>query len=181
MTLREMKDRVLSLIEEINPESEYLTDDPDIQEKINYVIDMKQHELARIKRLAASETLRVKENDQVNLYEEYNDFYKLKNITGVSYTLFENLVTFNEDGEAIVNYYRYPKKIDKDTDMDKYKMELSMDALEIMPYGVAADILKSDVSAQYGRVYEQAYQNALQMLDINTSEGIYEIKGGIYV
>lgn len=181
MTLREMKDRVLSLIEEINPESEYLTDDPDIQEKINYVIDMKQHELARIKRLAASETLRVKENDQVNLYEEYNDFYKLKNITGVSYTLFENLVTFNEDGEAIVNYYRYPKKIDKDTDMDKYKMELSMDVLEIMPYGVAADILKSDVSAQYGRVYEQAYQNALQMLDINTSEGIYEIKGGIYV
>lgn len=181
MTLREMKARVLSLIEEINPESEYLTDDPDIQEKINYVIDMKQHELARIKRLAASETLRVKENDQVNLYEEYNDFYKLKNITGVSYTLFENLVTFNEDGEAIVNYYRYPKKIDKDTDMDKYKMELSMDVLEIMPYGVAADILKSDVSAQYGRVYEQAYQNALQMLDINTSEGIYEIKGGIYV
>lgn len=181
MTLREMKDRVLSLIEEINPESEYLTDDPDIKEKINYVIDMKQHELARIKRLAASETLRVKENDQVNLYEEYNDFYKLKNITGVSYTLFENLVTFNEDGEAIVNYYRYPKKIDKDTDMDKYKMELSMDVLEIMPYGVAADVLKSDVSAQYGRVYEQAYQNALQMLDINTSEGIYEIKGGIYV
>ena len=57
MTLREMKDRVLSLIEEINPESEYLTDDPDIQEKINYVIDMKQHELARVKRLAASDII----------------------------------------------------------------------------------------------------------------------------
>ena len=115
------------------------------------------------------------------MYDEYNDFYKLKNISGVSYTLFENLVTFEEDGEAIVNYWRYPKKIDKDTDMDKYKMELSMDALEIMPYGVAADILKSDVSAQYGRVYEQAYQNALQMLDVTTSDGIFEIKGGIYV
>lgn len=181
MTLREMKDRVLSLIEEINPESEYLTDDPDIQEKINYVIDMKQHELARVKRLAATDTFNVKKNSQTDLYEDYPDFYKLKNITGVSYTLFDNLVTFEEDGEATINYWRYPKLITKDTDMDKYKMELSRDVLEIMPYGVAADILKSDVSAQYGRVYEQAYQNALQVLDVNTSEGIYEIKGGIYV
>ena len=181
MTLREMKDRVLSLIEEINPESEYLTDDPDIKEKINYVIDMKQHELARIKKLAASEKVKVKADEQLDLYDEFNDFYKLKNITGVSYTLFENLITFNEDGEATINYYRYPKLITKDTDMDKYKMELSMDVLEIMPYGVAADILKSDVSAQYGRVYEQAYQQALQMLDINTTDGIYEIKGGIYL
>ena len=181
MTLREMKDRVLSLIEEINPESEYLTDDPDIQEKINYVIDMKQHELARVKRLAASDIIETKENQQIDLYEEYDDFYKLKNITGVSYTLFDNLVTFNEEGEATVNYWRYPKLITKDTDMDKYKMELSRDVLEIMPYGVAADILKSDVSAQYGRIYEEAYQRALQILDVNTSEGIYEIKGGLYV
>ena len=181
MTLREMKDRVLSLIEEINPESEYLTDDPDIQEKINYVIDMKQHELARVKRLAASEKVSVSEGQQLDLYDEFDDFYKLKNITGVTYTLFENLVTFESEGEALINYYRYPKLINKETDMDKYKMELSRDVLEIMPYGVAADLLKSDVSAQYGRVYEQAYQNALQMLDINTSEGIYEIKGGIYV
>lgn len=181
MTLREMKDRVLSLIEEINPESEYLTDDPDIQEKINYVIDMKQHELARIKRLAATDKLNVVKDSQIDLYDEYDDFYKLKNITGVSYTMFENIITFNSDGEAIINYYRYPKLITKETDMDKYKMELSRDVLEIMPYGVAADLLKSDVSAQYGKVYEQAYQNALQMLDINTSDGIYEIVGGIYV
>ena len=181
MTLREMKDRVLSLIEEINPESEYLTDDPDIQEKINYVIDMKQHELARVKRLAASDTIRAREGEQTNLYDEYSDFYKLKNITGVRYELFDNLVTFLEDGEATINYWRYPKLITKDTDMDKYKMELSRDVLEIMPYGVAADILKSDVSAQYGRVYEQAYQQALQVLDVNTSEGIYEIKHEIYI
>lgn len=181
MTLREMKDRVLSLIEEINPDSEYLTDDPDIQAKINYVIDMKQHELARVKRLAASEKIKVKENKQIDLYEELEGFYKLKNVTGASYTLFDNLLTFDSDGEATINYWRYPKMINKDTDMNKYKMELSEDVLEIMPYGVAADILKSDVSAQYGRVYEDAYQRALQMLDVNTSDGIFEIKGGIYV
>ena len=38
MTLMDMKYKVLALIEELNPESEYLTDDPDISTKINYVI-----------------------------------------------------------------------------------------------------------------------------------------------
>ena len=39
MTLKEMKKKVLALIEELNPLSEYLTDDPDIQAKINDVIN----------------------------------------------------------------------------------------------------------------------------------------------
>lgn len=180
MTLREMKDRVLSLIEEINPQSEYLTDDPDIQEKINYCIDIKQHELARIKKIAATDSFSVSEGDELDMYDEYSDFYKLKNITGARYDLFENIVRFNEDGDITIKYYRYPKLITKTTP-DTYKMEVSRDCLEIMPYGVAADLLKSDVSAQYGQVYERAYQSALQLLDINASEGSYEIKNGINV
>jgi hypothetical protein len=56
-----------------------------------------------------------------------------------------------------------------------------MDVLEIMPYGIAADLLKSDVSAQYGRIYEQRYKDALQMLDVNSNEGRATIVGGIYV
>ena len=181
MTLKEMKDRVFSLIEEVNPESEYLTDDIDYIEKINYVIDMINHELARIKKIAAIDTIKVKENDEINLYEEYKEFYKLKNISGVKYELFDNIAIFKEDGDAQVRYYKYPKKIDKDTDQDKYVFENSMDVLEIMPYGVAADLLKSDVSAQYGRIYEQRYKEALQMLDIRSNEGSATIVGGIYV
>ena len=50
-----------------------------------------------------------------------------------------------------------------------------------MPLGIAADLLKSDVSAQYGRVYEQAYKDALNMLDTRTTEGSVEIKGGLNV
>ena len=181
MTLKEMKDRVFSLIEEVNPESEYLTDDVDYLEKINYVVDMINHELARVKRIAAVDKIKVKENDEVNLYEEYKDFYKLKGISGVKYELFDNIAIFKEDGEAEVRYYRYPKKIDKDTDQDKYVFENSMDVLEIMPYGIAADLLKSDVSAQYGRIYEQRYQQALNMLDVSTTEGRATIVGGINV
>lgn len=181
MTLKEMKSRVLSLIEEINPQSDYLTDDPDIQEKINYVIDIKNHQLARIKKLASIETIDVKENDQVDLYEEFSNFYKLKNITGVNYDLFENIVTFKENGRATIKYYRYPKSITKETDDTKYKFELSEDVLSVMIYGIASDLLKNDVSAQYGRIYEQAYQNGLQLLDTSINDGTVSIKGGIYV
>lgn len=181
MTLREMKDRVLSLIEELNPESKYLTEDPDIKEKINYVIDMKNHELATIKKIAEIEKISVKANEQIDLYDECENFYKLQSIQGVPYRTFENIVFFEKDGEAVIKYYRYPKEITKDTDMDTYKMELSRDVLTIMPYGIAADLLKNDVAAQYGREYERAYNNALQMLDVRTSEGTFEIVGGINV
>ena len=180
MDLKEIKLRILSLIEEVNKESEYLTDDVDIQNKINYVIDAKAHELARIKKIAARETIEVKENDEINLLKDVPNFYKLKSITGIKYDIFENIITVLEDGTAKINYYKYPKLINADT-KDDYKFELSMDALEILPLGAAADLLKSDVSAQYGQVYANAYQQALNMLDINISGGTMEIKGGINV
>lgn len=180
MTLKEMKLRVLSLIEEVNAESEYLTDDVDIQAKINYVIDTKNHELSRIKKIAAVETLNVTEGKEIDLYDVLDNFYKLKAITGVSYDMFENIVTFEESGTAKIKYYKYPKMITAET-IDDYKFELSNDVLEIMPLGIAADLLKSDVSAQYGKVYENAYKEALNMLDTRTSEGSVEIKGGLNV
>ena len=179
MNLKEMKLRVLSLIEEVNTSSEYLTDDIDIQAKINYVIDAKNNELARIKKIAAIETMEVKANDSIDLYKDLKNFYMLKNITGVEYDIFENMVTFKEDGEVTIKYYKYPKKIDENTIDEDYKFENSRDVLEIMPLGIAADLLKSDVSAQYGQVYANAYAQALNMLDVKTTAGTIRIVGGI--
>lgn len=181
MMLKEMKLRTLSLIEEVNPNSELLTDDVDIQAKINYVIDMKQNELARIKKIAALETMKVQENDQIDLQKDISNFYKLSKISGVDFDIFDNIVIFKEDGEVSIYYWKYPKMITTDTKDDEYKFELSTDVLEIMPLGVAADLLKSDISAQYGQVYEKAYQNALNMLDINVSNTKCKIVGGIDV
>ena len=46
MTLLEMKKKVLALIEETSQTESELTDDPDIKEKINDVINQVQFELA---------------------------------------------------------------------------------------------------------------------------------------
>ena len=47
-----------------------------------------------------------------------------------------------------------------------------------MPYGVAADILKSDVSNGYGQIYAQRYETMLQRLDPRHSTGLIYIDGG---
>lgn len=180
MTLGDMKKRVLSLIEEINPQSQYLTDDVDIQAKINYVIDEKQHELARIKKIAAQTTLELEEDETVDLFEEIENLYQIKSMRGIEYENFENHVTAKEDGTLNINYYKYPTMITAETP-DTHELEISRDAFEIMPFGVAADLLKSDVSAQYGQVYANAYREALNMLDVKFNSNNVTIKNGIII
>ena len=51
MTLSEMKKKTLALIEELDPDSEYLTEDPDIAAKLNYVTNQIMYEVARIKKI----------------------------------------------------------------------------------------------------------------------------------
>ena len=46
-----------------------------------------------------------------------------------------------------------------------FEFELDDDVLEIMPYGIAADLLKSDVSSSYGQIYANRYRELLQGLD----------------
>ena len=186
MTLKEQKQRILGLIEELNPKSEYLTDDPDILAKINYVIDQVQNELARIKKIPATTTEDVTKDDVFDL-NTLDKFYQLrmlrfKNGAGedAMYEVIDNMVIFEEDGTATFFYYKYPESITADKTKDSYEFELSQDVLEIMPYGVAADLLKSDVSTNYGKVYAERYENMLQRLEPRYSTGgSIVIEGGV--
>ena len=85
-----------------------------------------------------------------------------------------------EAGTMEVDYFRYPELINDKT-KDSYEFELSADALEIMPYGVAADLLKSDVSNDYGKVYEARYNELKQMLDSRYSMGSIYMEGGVEI
>ena len=171
MYLKEMKEKVLSLIEEINPESELLTDDPDISAKINTVIQQVQTELARMKKIPFRIVKQIEESEELQL-DSLEQFYQLEIIHFVNKEGKElevntrgKYVQFNEPGVATIYYYKYPKRIDKDTKDEEYEFELSDDALEIMPYGVAGDLLKSDVSNGYGQIYSNRYETMLQRLD----------------
>jgi len=180
MTLTEMKKKVLKLIEEINPESELLTDDPDISAKINEVINQIQNELARIKKIPAKKTIEVDTElkDEYDFNEIDEKMFQLNLIRGVENNIVGDTVIFCEPGTAKVFYFKYPEQITENTVADEFVFDLSTDALEVMPYGVAADLLKSDISAQYGRIYAERYEQMLQRLDPRYHTGSIYIDGG---
>ena len=186
MTLLEMKKKVLRLIEEAAAEGNAkLTEDPDIELKLNDVINQVMFEVARMKKIPARSTETITASDQEFELTSLDNFYQLGSIkfkddSGAEreYEMFENIVDFPTTGTATINYYKYPKRITDDTADEAYKFELSDDALEIIPYGVAADLLKSDVSNNYGQIYSQRYETMLQRLDPRYSMGSITFEGG---
>lgn len=185
MNLLEMKKKYLSLIEEVNTDSEYLTDDPDLAAKQNEVVNQIMFELARLKKIPKYVEMAVTEGDRVT-FEDIEkecgyEIYQLGTICGVNYTPKANgtILKILESGTAEIDCYVYPERITEKTKDKAYEFELSPDVLEIMPYGIAADLLKSDVSAEYGNIYAARYRELIQMLDPRYQMPVVSIEGGV--
>lgn len=184
MLLDEMDKKVLSLIEELNPNSEYLTDDPDIQAKKRYVTNQIMYELARIKKIPKYVELKVSAGDIVDFSDIEKEcgyeIYQLNHVCGVDYVpkASGTVMKIMEDGTAEIDVFVYPERITEKT-KGNYEFELSADALEVMPYGIASDLLKSDISAEYGSVYGTRYEAMKQMLDPRYAMTSIYIEGGI--
>ena len=171
MTLAEMKKKYLGLIEEVSPESEQLTDDPDIAAKQNEVVNQVMFEMARIKKIPKYVEFDVTEGDLIT-FEDIEkacgyEVYQLGTICGVRYASKADgtVLKVLESGVLEVNCYVYPERITDNTKDKAYEFELTPDVLEVMPYGIAADLLKSDVSSEYGTIYATRYESMLQRLD----------------
>lgn len=187
MTLEEMKKKYLSLIEELNPKSEQLTDDPDIAEKQNEVTNQVMFELARVKKIPKYVEKKVSAGDLITFAdierEVGNEVYQLQKVSGVKYEYKASgtVIKVLESGTVEIDLFVYPERITEKTKDKGYEFELSADALEIMPYGIAADLLKSDVSAEYGSVYATRYEAMKQQLDPRYHLNSIYIEGGVNV
>lgn len=187
MTLKEMKKKYLSLIEEVNPNSEQLTDDPDIAAKQNEVVNQVAYEMARHKKIAKYTEMAVSEGDLIT-FEDIGkavgyDVYQLGTVCGAHHTYKADgtILKCLESGTLEIDCFVYPERITEKTRDTAYEFELSADVLEIMPYGIAADLLKSDVSAEYGAVYANRYEELKQMLDPRNHMTSVYIDGGVNV
>lgn len=187
MTLADMKKKVLGLIEELNPESEFLTDDPDISAKINEVTNQILFELARMKKIPKYVEMEVSAGDTIEFADIEKEcgyeIYQISLVVGVDCSFKANgtILKMNESGTAEIDVFVYPERITEKTKDKAYEFELSPDSLEIMPYGIAADLLKSDVSAEYGRIYAERYETMLQRLDPRYAMTSITFTGGIEV
>jgi hypothetical protein len=187
MTLLEMKKKTLGLIEELNPQSELLTDDPDISTKMNDVINQVMFELVRLKKIPKYVEMAVSEGDKItfeNIEKECGyEVYQISTVCGVKYTPKANgtVLKVQESGTLEIDVFVYPERITEKTKDNAYEFELSNDVLEIMPYGIAADLLKSDVSTEYGSVYATRYESMLQRLDPRYHTPSVYIEGGVLI
>lgn len=186
MTLQEMKKKVLAMIEEVNPDSVNLTDDPDIAAKINEVTNQIMFELARMKKIPKYVEVEVQAGDTLT-FEDLEmsvgyEVYQLGIVGGVDHVFKADgtILKIKESGTAEIDCFVYPERITAST-KDSYIFELSPDVLEIMPYGIAGDLLKSDVSAEYGSIYSTRYEAMLQRLDPRYHMSSIYIENGISI
>ena len=107
-------------------------------------------------------------------------FYQLNIVRGLDCDIIGERIKCNETGTLEIYYYQKPTRIDIDTD-DSHELELSDDAIEVLIYGVAADLLKSDVSSNYGQIYAERYREMKNELDPRYAMGSVYIEGSINI
>ena len=184
MTLGELKRKVFALIEELDTNKTELTADPDLATKINDVVCQVLYELARFKKIPKYCEMTVREGDLITFEDIEKEvgyqIYQVNLFGGVLYepkadnTMFKIL----ENGTAEIDCFVYPEHIDHKT-KDNLELELSPDCLEIAVYGIAADILKADVSTEYGTIYATRYETMKQTLDPRHSMNMVTVVGGL--
>lgn len=186
MNLKENKIITLGLIEEFSPNSEFLTDDTDIKEKINGVYNACLMNIARNKRIEKTFVFEDKEDSQSDYYQEFDlpsDCYiirdiivqdtqtnGIRNMQGDYYRLGKQIyINTKIKGNHILRYYAYPKEIKSDEIDEKYRFDIDRDIQYLLPYAVASDILKMDRSSDY-TAFENKYRTELSSLSVNKEE-----------
>lgn len=185
MNLTEMKKKILGMIEELDIDEASLTSDQDIETKLNDTINQVMYELARMKKIPDYVEITVNKGDLVRFEDIANasgyDVYQIDRVHGAfEFKASGTIIKALEDGVLEIDYFKYPERITEKTN-GSYEFELSADALEIMPYGVAGDLLKTDVSTNYGQVFTAEYKDKLGRLDPRYSTGTFSVEGGVVV
>lgn len=186
MNYKEAKAKVLSMIEEIDEAHKDMTRDPDIAAKLPYTFTQVMYALARFKKIPKFVEIEVLAGQTVEFLDIESalgyEVYQIDRVCGPAHRrkAAGTILKFLESGTAEIDCFVYPEKITPETP-DNYEFDLSPDALEILPYGVAADLLKSDASADYGAAYADQYEQMLQRLDSRYHMPSIYINGGVKI
>lgn len=178
MTLGQIKDTVMMLMDQYTPDSPP-TDDEETLAKLNTMIELAQVQLCQIKKreqrcMLLESQGQVDPETGMTTWPLPEDFYQLCRVTKdgeeVWAEIYGGQITAKPGQRALVmRYYAYPPTIDADTE-DQTQLALDRDILQVLPYAVAADLLKADPSADYA-AFEQKYMGLLANLDPRQSRG----------
>lgn len=196
MKLKDMKIKAFSLIEEYYPNASGLAEDEDVLNKINGVINQIQMDLMKYKKIPAKKEIEIESDDnkEFDLKDKIDDLYQINTIhidKDIDYEIVDNYLILPDDyvGTIKVYYYKYPELVKitfEDTTArnnydNSYEFELDDEILEIMPYGIAADLLKMDMISNYGQYFNTRYLEMKNQIDSRRSAGKCRIVGGVDV
>jgi len=193
MTLKDMKQKTFSLIEEYYPEVTGLAEDEDVLNKINGVVNQIQMDLMKYRKINAKFTKEITSitSKEIVVNEDVENCYQIKNIILTpegNYTMpDENTILLDDDYEGTIDiyYYKIPTEVElnpEETEIDydeSFEFELDPVLLEIMPYGIAADLLKMDMISGYGRYFREEYESRKNSIDTRKTSGMIYIDGGV--
>lgn len=199
MTAKEIKIKTFSLIEEYYPERTELADDQDVIYKINGVINSIMLDLMKYRKIPAKYSYELKEDNTSLALSSIPDFYQLNTIPDIEYNVVGNIeIIFNTEDlelpkEITIYYYKYPSLMDLTFEAtstqtkeevsaeydESFEIELDLDLQEIMPYGIASDLLKNDMISGYGRYFYERYTELKGLIDSRKTQGMAIITGGI--
>lgn len=199
MTAKEMKIKTFSLIEEYYPERTELADDQDVIYKINGVINSIMMDLMKYRKIPAKYSYTLNENNKTLALSSIPNFYQLDTIPNIEYDIVGNFeILFNTEDlelpkEITIYYYKYPSLMDLTFEAtstktkeevsaeydESFEIELDLDLQEIMPYGIASDLLKNDMISGYGRYFYERYTELKGLIDSRKTQGMAMISGGI--
>ena len=194
MTLKEMKAKTYSLIEEYYPDNANLAEDEDVLYKTNGIINQIIMDLFRYRKVLSVEKISVRKKDDrvIDLLDELGNIYQLKKIRGTEYNILTDyLIEVPEDfeGDLTVYYYALPKlcKTEFETDKERqeedesFKFDIDPVLLEIMPWGVGYNLLRLDMISGNGSYFEKTYIEMIQKIDSRRTAGSIIVEGGIDV
>ncbi len=200
MTLKEMKIKTFSLIEEYYPDKKDLAEDSDVLNKINGVVNSIQLDLMKYRKLNSSYEVEITKEDSkiINLKELLDDLYQLNKIVfdkDVEYEMPNDetiILPSDYEGTFTIYYFKYPElleiifegteeeqEIERLEQDEDYEFELDADVLEVMPYGIAADLLKMDMISNYGKYFDERYRELKNSIDPRRNSASVMISGGI--
>ena len=199
MKLKEMKEKTFALIEELYPELSNLAEDEDVINKINGVVNSIQMDLMKFRKITANDEIEIElDDDRIIDLKDYDDIYQLNKVILVpneedmvtTFNMIDNTTLEIDNsfaGTIRLYYYKYPtlcktmfnNDTERQNEDNRYVFEIDPMLLEIMPYGIARDLLRLDMISNYGSYFERTYNDLIQRLDSRNTSGFITIEGGI--
>lgn len=199
MKLKEMKEKTFALIEELYPELSNLAEDEDVINKINGVVNSIQMDLMKFRKITANDEIEIElDDDRIIDLKDFDDIYQLNKVILVpneedmitTFNMIDNTTLEIDNsfaGTIRIYYYKYPtlcktmfnNDTERQNEDNRYVFEIDPMLLEIMPYGIARDLLRLDMISNYGSYFERTYNDLIQRLDSRNTSGFITIEGGI--